>query len=248
MKEPKVTWVKSWRDIPSSEEAINPTSSDILARYVSKEKMIYAIKGKTSPSILEHEKYHAMKAQTNGVQKDENPSSFIAEELEADRYAYEKTGKPHHIKQTLRALVLELWKARWFKKVPPSKALSIIEKQLIKVKPPLAWLEDYKSLMDEAHSGWQKYKNNPKSLFYLDVEPKIGRSFSRLVSVDRNRRVYGDEERSDGEGIELKKPKNMKNWWDDTYYENKPLVATHSRRNKTYGEGRLLPPDLGGKL
>ena len=46
----------------------------------------------------------------------------------------------------------------------------------------------------------------------------------------------------------LKKPKNLKNWWEEPSYDNIEVINTSGVGGRYYMGRRLLPPDLGGKL
>ncbi len=227
-KEPKIKWVKSREDIPSGSE--HPGAEGM---YDKKTNTIYAIKGVTSAAELEHEKYHAIKNQIHGIQKRGHASDYVAEEMQANKYAYSKTGNPRGILQMLRVYLIELVAGKdSVRHVKPSRALELIRRELLKVNPPDTWLDSYRKLVSEAHEAWKERENNSKSVFYKDIEPKVGSL--KLV------------EKKATHSIREKKPRNLKNWWDDKYYQN--VTSKNKMKARAQGGSRVLPPNLNGKI
>ena len=259
--EPKIVWVDSWRDLPRDVE-IKVLDPMTRAQYSYPENVIYAVKGKAAKYDIAHEKYHAIKTQREmsgklklspekavkeilaeeWESKKRNPqktlNDCVAEEFEAHKYAYEETGKPQHLTRQLNGMFVWLAEDEEVKPeekgkiividVKPSKAMALLHKHLQAVKPPQEWLDDFKEVEKNYHEQYREYKDDPSSVFYGDVEYQSNSNLGQL-------RVEH-------------KPKNTKDWWEDKYYQNKPLSTTHGRGKRNYGKGSLLSADLSGKL
>jgi len=57
-----------------------------------------------------------------------------------------------------------------------------------------------------------------------------------------------EEETPEETEIRLRKPKNLKNWWEAPDYNNVPVVNTSGVGGNYYRGHRLLPPNLGGNI
>ncbi len=143
----KVKWVPSWHSIPFAKSTLerdkSPLSSTI-GYFDNRSNTIYAIKGKTPESYIEHEKYHAMEGHAD------LPKTFdrhLKDELEATKYAYDKTGNPKHILCVLRANFND--GIKYIYRVKPHEAIISIKRTLNEVDAPQAWLDDYELLFKE---------------------------------------------------------------------------------------------------
>jgi len=148
--EPRTVWVDSWRDLPREKETIgaDAPSESIKGYYDEDTNTIYAIKGVTTEHELEHEKYHQLKKHTETT----DPRQFTREELEAEKYAFDKLGKDADFLSTLRAILNDL--TIYSYKLKPQEALGMMKEEFDKVNPPESWYEDFKQLEDETAKAY----------------------------------------------------------------------------------------------
>lgn len=260
IKAPKVLWVASWRDIPETD----PTQAShrlTRASYFNNENVIYAVKGKATKYDIEHENYHAKKTNEyvqKAKQKDttktrqqildeERQTDFakpkygleddVAEEFEAHKYAYEKTGKPKHLDHQLVAMyewLVDIAKPQdkeaLYVENKPSEVMRWLHKHLMAVKPPKEWVEDYKELEEWYHGTHTENVDNPSSIYYKDKEYY---SDTSKVSYESNFRI--------------KKPKDAKLWWEGKYYQDSS-PSIKRQKGQAVSHNSLLPAQLGGKF
>jgi len=140
MKEPKVKWVKSWRDFPNPDK----TSSQ-MGFSEAETGDVYAIKGVTSRAKVEHEKYHSIQGHPNKPYKAIN---HVDNEIKAYVYAFKQTGQPKHLLQVMKALFND--QTREYKTTPRTALLNI-RKTFLKYEGryPETWQEDYSKLVKE---------------------------------------------------------------------------------------------------
>jgi len=164
-KEFSIKWVDSWRELPE-----DGRKSTVTAYTDSHTGIIYAIKGVTSKADIEHEKYHASVIGKYSKPDDEyiKTNLYIREELEANKKSYDTIRKPTHIIGQLRAIFNDV--SINLGETPPQEAMQLINEELKRVNPPQEWLDDYKILEKEYHELHQKQRDNPKSIFYGDIE------------------------------------------------------------------------------
>jgi len=143
LKDAKVVWVNSWRDIPLPITG-KGWGSIVKAYHDPNTNTIYAIKGVTTKAQLEHEKYHSLKGH-EGIPAD--PVVFVRREFEAHKYAYDKIGQPKHIKMTLRGIFDDITETTYT--VAPREAIAILEKEFNRVNPPETWREDFRYLKEK---------------------------------------------------------------------------------------------------
>jgi len=146
-KEPKIIWVKNWKDIPGKYN-----DSSVVAHVDIKTNQIYAIEGKATEADILHEIYHTKKTTRNKYDRKReymNPAIYIREELEATKYAWDKSGKPKHILMRLRALYNDL--CFRMGNIGTQNAIRIIGNELRFLHPPIEWLKDFQNLKSEAN-------------------------------------------------------------------------------------------------
>lgn len=135
----KIVRVGSYKNIPRyNERGIN---SDTTGYHDPRTGTIYVIKGKTPKSDIEHEVFHSKKRHPD---RPRNPIDYVRHELEADLYAYRRTGNPKHIKRTLGGIFYVIHQELY--EVDKRSALSIIRSVLYSLGVPNAWKEDYNKL------------------------------------------------------------------------------------------------------
>lgn len=149
MKEPKVTWVDSWRDIPCK----NPIHS-LHGWSDPKTGEIYAIRGVTSKADVEHEKYHTMKRHPD---KPRNYRDYALQEIEATKYSYDKVGQPAHIKEKLRGIINDMMPTYEYN-VKLSQIIESLKDALDAVIAPKTWYQDLNAVEIEARKKCRKEK------------------------------------------------------------------------------------------
>lgn len=259
LEEPQVKWVKSWREIPD----VDPNEAgDRLLRaiYFQDNNVIYAIKGGTTQYDLEHERYHAKRAneyverekqkhptktrrqiidERYGKRRDKRKYGIeddIAEEFEAHKYTYEKTKKPKHLHRQLSAMYA--WLTETSK--PKTKGVFYVVNKPSEV---MKWLKRY-----------LKGVNPPKE--WLEDYKKLEQSYHKAFAENKDKPssiYYGDKEyfgnqlkSKDLPNISRQKHNNQ-NWWDNSFYQ----APTTNRRKRTQTinyPASLLPPQLGGEI
>ncbi len=139
----KVMWVGSWRDVLKKEphSGANPS---LHGYSILKERKIYGIRGVTSASDVEHEKYHIIKRHPDAPR---DARDVVAQELDATKYAYDKIGQPKHLFGQLLATFNDI--TMNYYEVPPKKALITMKRELWRVNPPSTWKQDYYKLEKE---------------------------------------------------------------------------------------------------
>ena len=138
----KIVRVRSYKNIPHyKERGIN---SRTTGYHEPRTDTIYVISGKTPQSDIEHEIYHSKKRHPD---KPRNPVNYVKHELEADLYAYRRTGSPKHIKGTLRGILYAIHSELY--KVNARRAISIIRSVLYNLNVPSSWRDDFKGLCSE---------------------------------------------------------------------------------------------------
>jgi len=106
-----------------------------------------------------HEIYHAKARHT----KPRNPRTFVRQEIDADKYAYENTGQPKHLERHCRGLFLGL---RDDYDIPPLQRLTIMRQEIMPRKDiPKTWKDDFKAFEQEGKThkksmgeAWRLYR------------------------------------------------------------------------------------------
>jgi hypothetical protein len=135
-----VIWLDSYKDFPNSQES----DKDIHAEVDTKTGKIYAIRGLATEEEIEHERAHIYLKHSS-----DNPITFyklMKEELKADLMAYQKLGKPEHIKGHLIARINEAYREYG---IPFNVAVGIIRKELNELNVPKTWKEDLSEIVKE---------------------------------------------------------------------------------------------------
>jgi hypothetical protein len=102
---------------------------------------IYVLRGKDNDDVLYHEIYHYIK---NHSVHPKNPNVYIRQELDADLYSMEKTGKRQHIKPELRAVGNDV--SRDYQ-LPMSKVIRMVSSELRKKDIPRTWKKDWNHVL-----------------------------------------------------------------------------------------------------
>jgi hypothetical protein len=158
-KDPKIVYVKSFKDIPKIiSKKIDNFNYCTRAVYNPNNNTIYAVEKKINQYVIEHEKYHAM---TNDDKEFIQIShrDYIRNEIEATKYAYDKTSHPRMIYSILTAnsstmMDSELIVYACGDKIKIDKAMELIWSELIRVNPPNGWINSYKKLANEIFEYW----------------------------------------------------------------------------------------------
>ena len=164
IEEPKVVWLDSWKE----QYGFEPTES---AHYNRKTNIIYAIKGRAKINTIEHERSHAIQYLTSRehYDKENTPEEYVLHELEAEKYAYQKTGKPKRLYDILIALHTDLFYNVY--KLNVIDATNLLEKTLKQIDPPYRWLDDFarvkkRLIRNVGEKRWelaeQKVKEHPR--------------------------------------------------------------------------------------
>ena len=142
VKEPKVKWVKSWREIPGATSNVHG--------HVTSKGTIYAIKGETSKADVEHEKGHIALGHLK-KKRALTASAHVREEIDATYYSYKRIGQPNRILSRLRALYNDLaFREYGGQYKEPRQILKVIRDALKRHPIPIAWKRDYARLVEEA--------------------------------------------------------------------------------------------------
>ena len=140
----KIKWVNNGKDIPlkAREKANVYKLSDLAGLCDFDTSTLYLVRGLAGKWVEHHEMYHYTKRHPT---KPRNPKHFALHELEANMYAYKKTGQPAHILMHLKGV----WQDLAFNtyKLGERKAKVLIGQALREVKAPQSWMEDYKKLL-----------------------------------------------------------------------------------------------------
>lgn len=94
----RIHWINNWKEAPFEMEH----SAQIQAVSFPKKREIWAIRGRATESVLQHEIAHVKKQHSLYPLQS---SKYIRDELEAELVAYEKTGSPQRIVEHLRGIV-----------------------------------------------------------------------------------------------------------------------------------------------
>ena len=145
----KIKKVKSWKETPHPEY---PASVSGFADLPT--DTIY-IREDTPLSDIEHEKYHMIKRHPD---KPRDPAKYAEQEIQADLYAYHRTGNPKHILRKLRATFNDLtFREYEIGTVSPNRAKMIIKEILFETPGvPTSWKEDYFKLFKEYREAYGK--------------------------------------------------------------------------------------------
>ncbi len=136
--DPKVRWVKSWRELPGG------TSS--AYGHVTSKGVIYGIKGKTTKADVEHEKAHI--ALGHSSKSYPTAAGHVRQEIQATYVAYSKIGQPKHILSLLRGIYNDLAYREYrgaYK--TPNKILKVIKTNLNRYPIPKEWKQDFHTLV-----------------------------------------------------------------------------------------------------
>lgn len=148
-------------------------------------------------------------------------------ELESHKYTYDRMNEPKHILGRLRAILNDMTIKEFAEE--PHEAMSILTEEFDRINPPEAWREDFSKL---AYAFEQVY-GKPKE-----------ESIAGEGSIDLD--MIGTES-SRGER-RIRKSRNVKDWWDNSYYGTPKPRRTAVITDRTYLGHRVLPPQIGGEL
>ena len=152
----------------------------------AKEGLILIRKG--SPEQIKlHEEYHLIAKHPT---KPKDPKDYYNQELDADLYAYNKTGTPKHIKQHQMAVFNDLYREYH---LAPSKVLRIMESVNKSRKDiPKTWQDDFgyvrKQLAQSLGKNLKKAGLNPLETEVKGIG-KVDQGVARLIST-LNKRGY----------------------------------------------------------
>lgn len=139
----KVVWVDNAKDIPlkARESSYIYKLSDLAG--LRDGNTLYLVKGMAGKWVEYHELYHHIKRHPA---KPKNPKDYVLHELEANLYAYEKTGMPRHILMHLKGI----WQDLAFNvySLGGYRAIILIGQALREVNAPQSWMADYKKLKE----------------------------------------------------------------------------------------------------
>jgi len=108
---------------------------------------IYVVKGEDNEDALQHEIYHYLKQHPDHPRK---ASDYIKQELDADIYALEKTGKRAHNKPHMIAVANDVNREY---KMPMGKVLRVMSVEVKKKHIPKNWKKDFNHIAKRAYGG-----------------------------------------------------------------------------------------------
>ena len=135
-----VIWLDNYTQFPDYEE----NNKDVHAEVDTKTGKIYAIRGLATEEEIEHERVHLYLKHSADA-----PLTFyklMKEELKADLIAYQRLGKPEHIKGHLMARINEAYREYG---ISFNVSTGIIRKELSELNVPKAWKEDLTEIVKE---------------------------------------------------------------------------------------------------
>lgn len=128
--------IKWFKNRKSATEAGIP--STCVACCDTKTGKIIAIKGETKDHSIEHENYHVKKKHPS---KPRDPLDYATQELEANLYAYDKTGQPKQICSRLIGIHKYLQDEYY---LSPTKVYKLVTKAFFSVQgKPNGWSNSY---------------------------------------------------------------------------------------------------------
>jgi hypothetical protein len=108
---------------------------------------IYVVKGKSKDDDLQHEVFHYQEQHPDHPRK---ASDYIRQELDADIYALEKTGKRVHNKPHMIAVANDVHREY---NMPMSKVLRVMSVEVKKKHIPKNWKKDFNHIAKRAYGG-----------------------------------------------------------------------------------------------
>ena len=122
--------------------------------FVTSKGTIYLVKGRADEHVKEHEKAHIELG--HYTKSPRFPHTFIGQELDADILTYKKMGRPVGLKQTLRALLVEL-REEW--KMGPKEAFRLVRDEMDKRSNyiPSRWFKDLEGLKRGYRVGEERH-------------------------------------------------------------------------------------------
>lgn len=117
-----------------------------------------------------HEKGHVLLDSAKPVHR---ASRMIYQEIRADKYAYDKSKNPKHIKRHLRGIYYDALRGNeGYSKLKTTNrvgAIKAIDSALKRNKVPKQWHDDWGKFKEEINRAYKKNKGNP------DFEAKWGK-------------------------------------------------------------------------
>jgi hypothetical protein len=121
---------------------------------------VYVSPSANKTDIL-HEKAHALLDKDSKVHR---PSRLAHQEIRADKYAYDETSNPKHIKRHLRGIFYDAVRGNdGYSKLKPTNregAIKAIDSALKRNKVPEAWHKDWHEFKKEISKAYNKNKGN----------------------------------------------------------------------------------------